>query len=103
MADKYYLYNGGSFESGFNPVYLNFCDPFWLEGTYTERGFEWNEIMDPFLDTPIKDDTLIYECDTEEELHNARIAFIDGLLNFDKCNNEVRDYIKSFKDNYKGE
>jgi len=99
MANKYYLYNGGSFESGFNPVYLNFCDPFWLEGTYTERGFEWNEIVDP----SIKDDTLIYECDTEEELRNAHIAFIDWLLSFDKYNNEARDYIKSFKDNYKGE
>lgn len=101
--DKYFIYNGCKFEEGFSPVLINFCSPYYLEGSFTSEGFEWEEVIDPFLETPAREDSLIFECDSEEELYNAYKTLVVELGNFKEFNEESINFIKNFKNTYKGD
>lgn len=103
MVNKYYIYNGCKFSEGFSPVLINMSGPYYLEGSFTSRGFEWDEVVDPFLETSAREDSLIYECTSEEDLYNAYKALIEELGNFSEFGEEVINFIKNFKNTYKGD
>lgn len=103
MTNKYFIYNGCKFEEGFSPVLINLCGTYYLEGSFTSsKGFEWEEIIDPFLETSAREDSLIFECDSEETLYEAYKTLITELGNYE-FNEEAINFIKNFKKTFKGE